>query len=108
VIQGGDPAVLTIAPKDAKSKDYTDFRNKLVVMLQSKDAEPPTEGTALEVAGRPGFLTVQDDVQMLTYQGEGDRWLVIQAPTSLGWDGKQIAEFAAGVEVLGNAEAGLG
>jgi hypothetical protein len=29
-------------------------------------------------------------------------------PPSLGWDGDRIAEFASGVEVLGNAEAAAG
>ena len=130
-IQGGDPFVLTIAPTGAKDKHYTSFVGKLVVMLQSRDAKPPTEGAVQLVDGRPGRLTVEEPAvtdarkvaaagksaasaqpvggtQMLTYQDAKDRWIVIQAPTSLGWDGPRLAQFAAGVEVLHNAEAGRG
>jgi hypothetical protein len=130
-IQGGDPFVLTIAPTNTKDKHYTSFVGKLVVMLQSRDAKPPTEGTVQLVDGRPGRLTVEEPAatdarklaaggksgaaaqpaggtQMLTYQDAKGRWIVIQAPTFLGWDGARLAQFAAGVEVLNNAEAGRG
>ena len=108
VIQGGDPAVLTIAPKGAKDKHYDSFVGKLVVMLQSEEAEPPTEGTKQPVDGRPGWLKVEGGTQMLTYQGADKAWIVIQAPISLGWDGDRLAQFATGVEVLGNARPGHG
>jgi hypothetical protein len=108
VIQGGDAFVLTIAPKGAKDDKYESFASKLVVMLQSKDAAPPTTGTVQAVDGRPGRLDVQGDTQMLTYRNTDQRWMVIQAPTSLGWTGDRLAEFAAGVEVLDNAQAGVG
>jgi hypothetical protein len=107
-IQGGDPYVLTIAPKDAKDKEYSSFVGKIAVMLMSKDATAPTEGKQQKVDGRTGWLDVQGDTQILTYQAADKRWMIIQAPTSLGWDGDRLAEFAAGVEVLGNAEAGVG
>jgi len=32
----------------------------------------------------------------------------IQAPTSLGWDNAQLGRFAAGVQVLHNAQPGHG
>jgi hypothetical protein len=108
VIQGGDKFVLTIAPKNATDKDFRSFAGKLVVMLMSKDASPPTTGTDQPVDGRPGRLDVQGDTQILTYQAADERWMVIQAPTSLGWNGDRLAEFAADVKVLTNAEAGVG
>jgi hypothetical protein len=113
-IQGGDAYALAIVPKgfkepkDSKEQGITSYVGKLVVMLQSRDAPPPTQGKEQLVDGRPGRLDVQGDVQMLTYQNVDERWMVIQAPTSLGWNGDQIAEFASGVEVLGNAEASRG
>jgi hypothetical protein len=33
---------------------------------------------------------------------------VIQAPTSPGWDIARLAQFAAGAQVLGNAQQGQG
>jgi hypothetical protein len=62
----------------------------------------------VSVDGRPGNVDVQGDTQILVYQDADGRWVVIQAPTSLGWDGERIARFAAGVEVLDNAEGARG
>jgi len=107
-IQGGDAFVLTIASKGFKDKDYMSFAGKIAVMLQSKDAAEPTQGDVQKVDGRPGRLDTQGDTQMLTYQIADKRWMVIQAPTSLGWDGAKLAEFASGVKVLGNAAASVG
>jgi hypothetical protein len=107
-IQGGDAYALVIAPKGAKDKDTSSYVGKLVVMLQSKDASPPDTGKVLEVNGRPARLDVQGDTQILTYQAADERWMVIQAPTVLGWTGTELAEFASGVEVLTNAQAGVG
>jgi hypothetical protein len=44
----------------------------------------------------------------LTFRSADGRRVVVQAPTSLGWDGARLAEFAAGVQVLGNAQPGRG
>ena len=107
-IQGGNPTALIIAPKDAKDQDPDSFIGKLVVLSQSEGVAPDTSGTAQTVAGRPGYLKVEDDVQILTYKSATKMWVVIQAPTSLGWDGAQIAKFASGVTVLGTAQPGLG
>jgi hypothetical protein len=107
-VQGGNAFALTIAPEGAADRNPDSFAGKLVVMLQSRDAGVPDTGTSQPVEGRPGRLDVQGDTQMLTYQRADGRWVVIQAPTSLGWDGDRIARFATGVEVLGNAEAGRG
>jgi hypothetical protein len=107
-IQGGNASALVIAPKGFKDKDVNSFVGKIAVMLQSKDASEPTQGDVQQVDDRPGRLHVEGDTQVLTYQAADERWMVIQAPTSLGWTGSQIAEFASGVKILSNAEAGVG
>jgi hypothetical protein len=77
-------------------------------MLQSRDAGAPTAGSSQPVAGRPGRFDVQDNTQILTYQDAAHGWVVIQAPTSLGWDSARLAQFAAGVQVLSNAQRSRG
>lgn len=108
VIQGGNSFVLTLAPKGDKDKSVDSFVGKLVVMLQSRDASAPTTGARQPVAGRPGRFDVQGKTQMLTYKDAAGAWVVIQAPTSLGWDSTRLARFAAGVQVLGNAQQSRG
>jgi hypothetical protein len=108
VIQGGNPYVLTLAPQGDKDTSINSFVGKLVVMLQSRDAKGPGPGRPQPVAGRPGRFDVQDGTQILTYQDSAGGWVVIQAPTSLGWTSARLAQFAAGVQVLGNAQQGRG
>lgn len=108
VVQGGNPYALVLAPKDDKDTSIDSFLGKLVVMLLSRDAGAPTTGTSQPVAGRPGRFDVQDNTQILTYQDAAHGWVVIQAPTSLGWDSTRLAQFAAGVQVLGNAQRSRG
>jgi hypothetical protein len=108
VIQGGNAYALVLAPRDDKNTSIDVFIGKLVVMLQSRDATAPTQGTPQPVAGRPGRFDVQGGTQILTYQDAAGQWVVIQAPTSLGWDSTRLARFAAGVQVLGNAQPGRG
>jgi hypothetical protein len=108
VVQGSNPYALVIAPGNDPSKDPDVFVGKLVVMLQSRDATSPPAGTPQPVNGRSGFFQVQGDTQVLTFQIAGGRWVVIQAPTSLGWDGAELARFADGVQVLVAAQPGRG
>ena len=108
IIQGGNAFVLTLAPKGDKDTSVDSFVGKLVVMLQSRDASAPTTGARQPVAGRPGRFDVQGKTQMLTYKDSAGAWVVIQAPTSLGWDSTRLARFAAGVQVLGNAQQSRG
>jgi hypothetical protein len=108
VIQGGNAYALVLAPKGDKDTSIGSFIGKLVVMLQSRDASAPTAGTPQPVDGRPGFFEVQGNTQSLIYRDAAGGWVVIQAPTSLGWDSARLAQFAAGVKVLGNAQQGRG
>jgi hypothetical protein len=107
-IQGGNPYVLTLAPIGYPDQNIDSFIGKLVVMLNSASAGPPTQGRPDPVNGRPGKFDVQGDTQILTYKDAGGMWVVIQAPTSLGWGSAQLAQFASGVQVLGNAQQGVG
>jgi hypothetical protein len=108
VIQGGNAFALVLAPKQDKNTDINVFSGKLVVMLQSRDAQGPGPGTSQPVAGQPGKFDVQGNTEILTYKGPAGAWVVIQAPTSLGWKGSRLAQFAAGVQVLHNAQQSRG
>ena len=108
IIQGGNAYALVLAPKGDTDTHIGSFTGKLVVMLQSRDASSPAAGTRQPVAGRPGWFDVQGDTQILTYQDAKGHWVVIQAPVSLGWDSARLAQFAAGVQVLHNAQQGRG
>lgn len=108
VIQGGSPSALVIAPAGDSDTSIYSFLGKLVVMLKSPDEPVPTHAPRQPVAGRPGYLRVQDGTQIMTFQAANGAWVDIQAPTTLGWDGAELAQFAAGVQVLGNAQAGHG
>jgi hypothetical protein len=108
VIQGGSPSALVIAPAGDPDTGIYSFVGKLVVMLKSADEPVPTRAPRQPVAGRPGYLRVEDGTQIMTFQAANGAWVDIQAPTSLGWDGAELAQFAAGVQVLGNAQAGHG
>lgn len=107
-IQGGNAYALVLAPKGDTDTSIDSFIGKLVVMLQSRDASSPAAGTRQPVAGRPGWFDVQGDTQILTYRDAKGHWVVIQAPVSLGWDSARLAQFAAGVQVLHNAQQGRG
>jgi hypothetical protein len=108
VIQGGNAFVLVLAPQGDKDTSINAFVGKLVVMLQSRDATGPGPGKSQPVAGRPGKFDVQDKTEILTYRDSKGAWVVIQAPTSLGWNSARLAQFAAGVQVLHNAQQGRG
>jgi hypothetical protein len=108
VIQGGNAYALVLAPKGDNNTSINSFAGKLVVMLQSRDATGPGPGKPQPVAGRPGRFDVQDGTEILTYTDQKGAQVVIQAPTSLGWDAARLAKFAAGVQVLRNAQQGRG
>jgi hypothetical protein len=106
VIQGSNSYVLTIAPANDSDKSADSFIGKLVVMWEQDYT--PGSSTRVTVAGRPGYFSVQGNTQMLAWNDPKGRWLVVQAPTSLGWNESELAAFAAGVTVLPGAQSGLG
>ncbi|MFI5956382.1 hypothetical protein [Cryptosporangium sp. NPDC051539] len=105
VIQGGSEASLTIAPKDAKDKNPDVFLDKLTVLSASSDtpADQLKEGTPVPTGGRTGYLRSTDGIQIFTYQDKSGRWVQIQVPAQLHWDGARIAEFATGITVVNGA-----
>jgi hypothetical protein len=112
VVQGGTPTFLTIAPAGDKDTSASSFLGKLVVMLQSTDATSPPIGTRQPVNGRPGFLEsaaqAGANTEILTFQVAGGKWVQVQAPMLLGWNGAQLVKFAGGVQVLAAAQPGHG
>ena len=107
-VQGGNQYVLTIAPRFGANGNVDVFVGKIVVMLKSQDEPVPTGQPNLTVAGRPGFLNRQGDTWILLFQDKSGQWVDIQIPAKLGWHRAQFAKFAAGVQVLGNAQPGRG
>jgi hypothetical protein len=109
VVQGSTPFALVMAPPSAPNKNPDVYSDKLVVMLQSRDASaPPADWASQPVNGRPGKFDVQGDTQILTFKIASGQWVVIQAPVSLGWDSTELAKFAGGVQVLAAAQQGRG
>jgi hypothetical protein len=108
VIQGGNAFALTIAPKGDKDKSIASFTGKLVVLLQSRDQHGRPPGAPLPVNERPGRFSTQGNTQILYFKLADGRWAVVQAPTALGWDSRQLARFASGVRVIANAQEGRG
>jgi hypothetical protein len=109
VVQGSTPYALVMAPPNAPDKNPDVFSDKLVVMLQSRDATaPPADWASQRVNGRVGKFDVQSDTQILVFKIAGGQWVVVQAPVSLGWDSAELAKFAGGVQVLVTAQQGRG
>jgi hypothetical protein len=109
VVQGSTPFALVMAPPNAPDKNPDVYIDKLVVMLQSRDATaPPADWADQPVNGREGKFDVQGDTQILTFKNASGQWVVIQAPVSLGWDSAELAKFAGGVRVLAAAQQGRG
>jgi hypothetical protein len=108
VLQGGNAFALVIAPDHDKDTSISSFAGKIAVMLKSVDEPVPSGDQRLPVAGRPGYLSVQDGTQILIFQDARRTWVDIQVPVSLGWDSTELAQFAAGVQVLTNAQPGRG
>ncbi|TQS46168.1 hypothetical protein [Cryptosporangium phraense] len=105
VIQGGSESSLTIAPRSAADKDPDSFVNKLTVLSASSDTPKGelTQGTPVPTGDRTGYLRSTDGIQIFTYQDKSGRWVQIQVPAQLHWDGARIAEFATGITVVNGA-----
>jgi hypothetical protein len=112
VVQGSNPYALTIAPPGDRDTDANSFLGKLVVMLQSASVTSQPAGVPQPVDGRTGFFEPASqagaNTDILTFKVADGQWVVVQAPTSLGWDSAQLAKFAGGVTVLGAARQGVG
>ncbi|MCW2751396.1 MAG: hypothetical protein JWR83_2506 [Aeromicrobium sp.] len=106
-LQGANAYSLDIArPTDPTS--LNDFRGKLVVMLQSKDATGTPTGTAVTINGRPGTISTFDPTAKQLYYSDGTHDIVIQSAAKLGLTNAELVDFAKGVTVTSKAEAGVG
>ncbi len=112
VVQGSNPYALVIAPRGDRDTDANSFLGKLVVMLQSASVTSQPAGVPQPVDGRTGFFEPASqagaNTNVLTFKVADGQWVVVQAPTSLGWDSGQLAKFAGGVTVLAAARQGVG
>jgi hypothetical protein len=107
VLQGATPYSLDIAlPSD--HSDLNSFENKLVVMLQSKDAHNSLDGKQVTVHGSPGAISGHDGgVRWLEYN-DGSHEVLIQCWSNVGLTDEQLVQFADGVTVTSSAVAGVG
>ena len=77
-------------------------------MLESQSVTGEPEGAPVKVGEHDGWLrTVEGGTQVLTYD-DGEHRVVVQAWKSLGLSDEQVIEFAAGVTVTAEAQAGVG
>lgn len=107
VLEGATPFNLNIARAgDTSGLDV--FEDKLVVMLESSSVTTPPEGDPVKVGGLDGWLrNSEGGTWTLTYD-DGDHRVVVQAWKSLGLTADQVVEFAEGVTVTAEAQAGVG
>lgn len=107
ILQGANEYSLDIARPDDHSS-LNDYRGKLVVMLQSRDATGTPTGTHVEINGRPGTISTYDPTAKQLYYSDGTHDIVVQAPTELRLSDAELVEFASGVTVTTEAVAGVG
>ena len=107
VLQGANAYSLDIA-LPGNHTSLNDYRGKLVVMLQSKDATGTPTGKQVEINGRPGTISTFDPAAKQLYYSDGAHQIVVQSPTGLGLSDAELVEFASGVTVTAEAVAGVG
>jgi hypothetical protein len=110
-IQGDNSSVLTIAPLNAKDKDPSYFAGKIAVMLQSKDQHGTPPGTLIQVGNKPAIMDATSNppnTKILYVRQPTGIYLIVQLWDARGWTDAAIAEFAAGIHVLPNAQQGIG
>jgi hypothetical protein len=107
VLEGATAYNLNVARADDHS-GLDVFEDKLVVMLESQSVTGEPEGAPVKVGAHDGWLrTVEGGTQVLTYD-DGEHRVVVQAWKSLGLSDQQVVEFAEGVTVTAEAQAGVG
>ncbi|WGX97951.1 hypothetical protein [Nocardioides sp. L-11A] len=107
VLEGATAYNLNVA-RAADHSGLDVFEDKLVVMLESSSVTGEPEGAPVAVGGHDGWLrTSEDGAQILTYD-DGEHRVVVQAWETLGLSDQQVVEFAEGVTVTAEAQAGVG
>ena len=114
VVQGSNPYALVIAPANAPNKDPDVFLGKLFVGQESFDPSGASaQGWApADAPGHTAYYSVQNAAGTktagLVIKVTSSDWLVVQAPTSLGWTEQQMIQFGLGVTILSTAQEGKG
>jgi hypothetical protein len=107
VLQGATPFHLNVTrPGDDSHID--DFRDKLVVMLESRSVTGAPKGEPVDVGGLDGWLRDSGGGALVLTYLDGEHRVVVQAWETLGLTGDQLVEFAEGVTVTDEAQAGVG
>jgi hypothetical protein len=108
-IQGVNNFDLAIAPVGYADQSLDNFQGKLVVMLMSSDAKPPTTGTPADI-GVPGTGRINhtEPEPILDFKDTAGHWVEIQVPGALHWSDAQVVAFGNAVHVNAAAEAGVG
>jgi hypothetical protein len=112
-VQGVSAYTLDITPPDLHT-DLNDFRGKLVVMLESADADLSDIPDGFSVShvtvdGRPALLLKPGDgYGSLHWTDASGHRLDVQWPLDAGWTDAEMTQFAAGVHATSAAKAGRG
>jgi hypothetical protein len=109
VWHGFKPITAAEAKREGLTSQPVDGRPGWLSVDPAKESAADKKNRKLKEAyirksGHGGGKSTYDPYMTLTYQGADGRWLYSQVPTSVGWSGADMAEFAAGVTVLKNAE----
>ncbi|GAA0620590.1 hypothetical protein GCM10009547_23970 [Sporichthya brevicatena] len=108
-VQGVNEYVLLVVPPSGADPSLDVFEGKIAVMLESQDATGPWEGTEVAVGDRTGVLSrMGDGYGQLHWTDAKGNNLVVQWPDTQEFTDEQMAAFAAGVTVTGDAQAGRG
>jgi hypothetical protein len=115
-MQGVSDYTLNIVPPGLHT-DMNDFVGKLVVMLESPDADPNDlsdlpdgiVGSRTTVGGRPAVILKEGtEFASLHWTDAAGHRIDVQWPQSAGWSDEEMTRFATGVHVLGAAKASRG
>lgn len=120
-MQGVSQYTLNIVPPGLHT-DMNSFVGKLVVMLESQDADPSDlsnlpDGitvTHTTVDGQPAVIFTEQGIDdgtgssSLHWTDAAGHRVDVQWPQSAGWSNDDMTTFATGVHVLGAAKAGRG
>jgi hypothetical protein len=113
-VQGADAGSLTVAPIGMADQDIHSFLGKIAV-FQGQELPDDLTGTPVQVGGADALVFQMEDgldgskggKTLFVLQPSG-AYLQVQTPAELGWSDQQLAEFAAGVHVTGDAVSTVG
>jgi hypothetical protein len=112
-VQGVSAYTLDITPPNLHT-DLNDFQGKLVVMLESTDADLSDIPAGFSVShtsvdGRPALLLKPGDgYGSLHWTDATGHRMDVQWPLDAGWSDAEMTQFAAGVHATSAAKAGRG